>query len=94
MRKRFRALTTIEYALLFSIIASLNVLAFASLLFGFQLGTWLRWQGYLVSVIACVAAVVGALYGVRLAAEEAEIRPGSRHPHRTHQKRTRLRERR
>jgi len=90
MRKRLRTFTTIEYALLFSIIASLNVLAFASLMFGFRLGTWLRWQGYFVGVIAFVAAVVGALYGVRLASEEGEITDRSRHPHRIHQKRTRL----
>jgi hypothetical protein len=43
-----------------------SVLSVGGLLFGFQPGRWAEWQGVLVGVIATIAGVIGAIFGVRL----------------------------
>lgn len=69
MRKRYRTLTSIEYAFVVSLIASFSVLGVAGFMFGFQLGQWAEWQGILVGVTATIAGVVGAVFGLRMASE-------------------------
>ena len=67
MRKRYRTLSAIEYALVVSLVASFSVVGVGGLLFGFQLGQWAEWQGVLVGVTGTIAGVIGAAFGVRLA---------------------------
>jgi hypothetical protein len=45
MERGIQALTTIEYALVVSLLASFGVLVIGGLLFGFQASRWAEWQG-------------------------------------------------
>jgi hypothetical protein len=56
----------IEYAFVVSIIASFSVVGVAGFMFGLRLGQWVEWQGVLVGVIATIAGVVGAVFGLHM----------------------------
>lgn len=70
MKKRYRTLTAIEYAVVVSFMASFSVLGVAGLLFGFQISQWTEWQGVLVGLTATIAGVVGVFVGLRIALNE------------------------
>lgn len=86
MRKRYRALMSIEYAFVTAIIASFGVVACGGFFFGFQLGHWTEWQGILVGSAATIAGVIGAGLGLHVSfGERMKLR---HHLHHTvHQKR-------
>lgn len=66
MRKSHPRLIAIESSFVVAIIGSFSVLGVAGFLFGFQLSQWTEWQGVVAGVMATIAAVVGALFGLRL----------------------------
>jgi hypothetical protein len=74
MQTRLRALTAIQYAFLWSIIASFNVVGIGAILFGWHLGQWSKWQAIVTILCAWVAGVVGAVFGVRVAEGEEPIK--------------------
>jgi len=47
--------------------ASIVVLLLGMCVFGFRLSKWNEWQGGIVGVLATLAAVAAAVYGVRIA---------------------------
>jgi hypothetical protein len=67
MREGGQTLTAIEYAFVVAVMASFCVLVAGGFFFGFYVNEWTERQGIFVGIIATIAGIIGASFGVRMA---------------------------